>query len=154
METGQAQRTAESSEEDLRLRLFRESVTPLPGIAREQAAFLIGRQFVGRSQTYAMNFPNAKDMTLKLSDGLSVGRCLYAYLADFVRMIDLAVLAAHQRQGLGTTTVRLLQSYAQAASLPLRLRVLKGNAAVRLYERLGFRCIGCDDLAFEMEWLA
>jgi ribosomal protein S18 acetylase RimI-like enzyme len=44
----------------------------------------------------------------------------------------------YQGRGLGETVVRLLLETAREDRLPVRLSVLKGNPARRLYERLGF----------------
>ena len=48
------------------------------------------------------------------------------------------LLPAFQRAGLGTLLLRSLISEADAAGVPIRLRVLRVNPARRLYERLGF----------------
>lgn len=44
----------------------------------------------------------------------------------------------HQGRGLGTELLRRVLARADARRLPVRLQVLKGNPARRLYRRLGF----------------
>jgi ribosomal protein S18 acetylase RimI-like enzyme len=39
---------------------------------------------------------------------------------------------------------------AEANALPVTLKVLKGNPAKRLYDRLGFEIVGEDDIQFYM----
>ena len=48
------------------------------------------------------------------------------------------ILPEHQSRGIGTHLVSELLAGARAAGLAVRLRVLKGNPARRLYEKLGF----------------
>lgn len=48
------------------------------------------------------------------------------------------ILPRVQGQGIGTHLVRRVLDEGLGAGLPVTLRVLKGNPARRLYERLGF----------------
>ena len=54
----------------------------------------------------------------------------------------IAVLPQLQGAGLGAALIRRAQGEAAAARLPLTLRVMRANPAVRLYERLGFTSDG------------
>lgn len=54
----------------------------------------------------------------------------------FIASIEIA--PAHQRAGIGTALIGRVLRKADAAALPVTLRVLKANPARRLYERLGF----------------
>jgi len=56
-----------------------------------------------------------------------------------------------QRQGIGTRIICDLIREAAAAGVPLRLSTAKINDARRLYQRLGFRTTGEDELKFYME---
>jgi ribosomal protein S18 acetylase RimI-like enzyme len=53
---------------------------------------------------------------------------------------NVALLPEWQNRGVGTAIVRFVITQAEAAQLPVRLRVLKSNPARRFYERLGFSC--------------
>jgi ribosomal protein S18 acetylase RimI-like enzyme len=46
--------------------------------------------------------------------------------------------------------MRVTPAAAQADALPVMLKVLKGNPAKRLYDRLGFEIIGEDEKEFHM----
>jgi GNAT superfamily N-acetyltransferase len=51
------------------------------------------------------------------------------------------LVPAYQRRGIGSALVDSLLEETKAASVPLRLRVLKVNPARNLYKRLGFRVV-------------
>ena len=56
--------------------------------------------------------------------------------------------------GVGAALLRNIFGEAAATGKPLRLKVLKGSRAARLYQRLGFVLAGATDLHWEMEWRA
>jgi ribosomal protein S18 acetylase RimI-like enzyme len=58
---------------------------------------------------------------------------------------------ALQSRGLGAELLTQIVSDAKQTSLPVRLSVLKGNPALKLYERLGFKVVGEDASAFQMQ---
>jgi predicted N-acetyltransferase YhbS len=57
-----------------------------------------------------------------------------------------------QGQGMGTDLIRDLQDEARGRGVPLKLRVLQGNPARRLYERLGFVAAGETETHITMSW--
>ena len=65
---------------------------------------------------------------------------------------DLAVINGKRRQGLGTEVIRALQQECHTRGWTLRLQVLKGNTAERLYRWLGFEVAGEDSLRRQMVW--
>lgn len=65
-------------------------------------------------------------------------------------ILQVQLLPEAQGQGIGAALVRGLQAEARAASMPLKLKVLKTNPALRLYQRLGFVVVGEDALSWEM----
>lgn len=56
-----------------------------------------------------------------------------------------------QGRGIGAALVRGLQAEARVAGMPLKLKVLKTNPALRLYQRLGFAIVGEDEHGWEMQ---
>ena len=89
------------------------------------------------------------------SDGEVVGyayagqhreRAAYQWSAD----VSVYVHKALQRRGIGERALRIIMHAAQADALPVRLQVIKGNTAKRLYDRLGFEVVGEDDQLFHM----
>lgn len=148
-------RRATAADEPLLFALFAtekaREFAPL-GLAAEQLQPLLEMQFRARQTGYAQTFPAATDFILCLGDGTAVGRQLVERLPDCYRCIDIAVLESHRNSGVGTWALRQIQQIAAIESLPLRLRVMKGNPALRLYERLGFLKVSADELSWEMEW--
>ena len=69
----------------------------------------------------------------------------------FLGAIEIA--PEYQGRGIGTGLIRDLQGEAQRQGLPLRLQVLQGNPARRLYERLGFEATGETETHIMMNWL-
>ena len=69
----------------------------------------------------------------------------------FLGAIEIA--PEYQGQGIGTGLIRDLQSEAERQGLPLKLQVLQGNPARRLYERLGFAVTGETETHIMMSWL-
>ena len=59
----------------------------------------------------------------------------------------------YQGRGIGTGLIRDLQDEAERQCLPLKLQVLQGNPALRLYERLGFAATGETETHIMMSWL-
>jgi ribosomal protein S18 acetylase RimI-like enzyme len=61
------------------------------------------------------------------------------------------LLPSHQGRGIGEALMRDLMREADAAQLPIRLRVMRANPARRFYERLGFVVTGEIETHFLME---
>lgn len=103
----------------------------------------------GRHQT----FPDA-EFQIVLLDGVNVGRLIVNRTREALHLVDIALLPRHRNAGIGTAVVQVTFAEATAARKPVRLQVLKGNRAVRLYQRLGFVPTGETELHLAMEWHA
>jgi len=86
-----------------------------------------------------------------LVDGRIAGRLKVLVRPDHVELTGIEVLPEHQGRGIGTRVIEDVLSVAGGRDLPVRLRVFQGNPAYRLYERLGFRRTGADDLEYTYE---
>lgn len=153
-------RQAVSEDEDFLLQLFvatqpmETASWNISAAAREQ---LLQMQFRGRMQTYAAQYPDAVDRIICLNEGddkRRVGRHLVMRQEDAILGIDLAVLPAYQKQGLGRLVLQGIQHQCTKEGLRFRLQVLHTNPARRLYDRLGFRMVSQDLLYAQMEWSA
>lgn len=73
-----------------------------------------------------------------------VGHALFAAVGGVCHLLDLAVVPAWRRQGVGRRLVEAVESEALAARAPfVFLEVREGNVGGRVfYERLGFEAIG------------
>jgi ribosomal protein S18 acetylase RimI-like enzyme len=120
--------------------------------AAQQDAFL-RMQFQAQSGAYAAQWPDADHRLILDEAGRRVGRIFVVRTPAELRLVDIALLPECRGSGIGTALVRELQAQAAAAGLPLRLSVARSNDGARqLYERLGFREIGQDEVYAAMEW--
>jgi ribosomal protein S18 acetylase RimI-like enzyme len=117
------------------------------GLYPEQQSALLRMQFQAQRQGYAADFPNAECQII-LANGEPVGRMIVDRMGEQVRLVDIAVLAAYRNRGVGAQLIGQLIAESHASGKPLNLRVVKGNPAIRLYQRLGFTQVGED----EMSW--
>jgi GNAT superfamily N-acetyltransferase len=124
----------------------------LAGLDATQREMFVQMQFRARQASYAANYPTATQEIICAEDGTPAGGILVERTADGMRLIDIAVINSKRRQGLGTEVIRALQQECHARGWTLKLQVLKGNTAERLYRRLGFEVAGEDPLRRQMVW--
>lgn len=110
-------------------------------------------QFGLQQRAYALQYPGAETVLILFQEQ-PVGRAVILRTSAEFRLVDIVVLPAYRNRALGGSLIRQLQEEAAAAGLPLRLAVLKGSPARRLYERLGFVQTGEDQTRCAMEWIA
>ena len=67
-------------------------------------------------------------------------------------LVDIALLPEHRSHGIGTALLQQLLREAEVSGKPLRLSVIRGQRAGRLYQRLEFKKISESDLRDELEW--
>jgi ribosomal protein S18 acetylase RimI-like enzyme len=70
--------------------------------------------------------------------------------ADDWKLVQMQLLPAYQRRGIGTRIIADLLATARRKRVPVTLKVLKVNPAKRLYERLGFRVTAETKHSYEM----
>lgn len=81
-------------------------------------------------------------------DGRPIGVLRVDSTGSPVRLLNIQLLPAFQRQGHGTAIIEAVVR--RAPERPVWLQVLKANPARSLYERLGFRVIGHTDSHWQM----
>jgi GNAT superfamily N-acetyltransferase len=137
---------------DLLFALFSDAVAAqfasLPQLQQRQ---LIEHQFEARERQYRQNWPDAIDEVVIL-DGTACGRRLWHESDDEIRLVDIALLSSVRGSGVGSELIRDLQRRCDANSKPLRLSVLAGSPASRLYRRLGLVAAGQDGIYLHMEY--
>lgn len=114
----------------------------------QKRAFL-EMQFRAQSQQYSLCYPQA-DCSVILLDDLSVGRFLVDRSGPDIMLVDIALLPEYRNQSIGTTLIQSLLNEATGAQKNVALHVLRGSAAARLYERLGFTTVAEDSVYLEM----
>jgi GNAT superfamily N-acetyltransferase len=84
------------------------------------------------------------------ADGLDIGMLQVRDRDDYIYLGDIQLDHKYRNQGIGTSLIKSVIRSAIAVNKPVRLRVLNGNPAKRLYLRLGFQVIekldNCDML--------
>jgi len=147
-------REATAGDQDFLFRLYCDVRGPeveawgWPAIQRD--AFL-KMQFLAQSRSYATAYPDATHHIV-YSGGAAAGRRLVARTGEGLHLIDIALLAAHRNHGLGAQLIQPLIDECRTRQCALHLQVLRGNPALRLYQRLGFRETGSDAMYIQMQW--
>lgn len=117
--------------------------------AAQQSSF-IRMQYEVRKRSYATAYPSA-EFSVILLDNVPAGSMIIFRGASEIRLLDIALLPEFRGRGVGRDLIGRLISEAARSKLPVRLSVLLGNKAARLYERLGFVATGGDQIYCEME---
>ncbi|SPE25732.1 putative Acetyltransferase [Candidatus Sulfopaludibacter sp. SbA3] len=110
---------------------------------------LLGVQYSARCQFFRDRFPTGESSIILL-DGVAAGWLCVAALADEVRLAEIMILPEHRGKGAGTAVIRRVVENAGDRPVRLSVNALNTNAA-RLYERMGFRRIGGDEVQHLME---
>jgi ribosomal protein S18 acetylase RimI-like enzyme len=74
-------------------------------------------------------------------------------MPDEIRVMDIALLSAFRKQGIGSALLRQTLEEAARSSLPVTIHVERFNPALHLYERLGFRLEEDKGIYLFMKWL-
>jgi GNAT superfamily N-acetyltransferase len=107
----------------------------LPGPAREE---LLDLQFRAQRRDWEASFPDSEH-ELILLDGEPVGRIWVAWTPEECRIVDVTLLPAKRRLGIGGQAVSETIERADAAEIPVRIRALRENAsALAFWKRFGF----------------
>lgn len=116
-----------------------------------QREFFLRQQFQLQAAHFRRCFPGASFSIVDL-DGCSIGRMYVDRPGHDIRLIDITLVQECRNQGIGRGLLACLLSEARTAGQAVRLHVERGNAALRLYRRLGFREIQGKAVYLEMEW--
>ena len=85
-----------------------------------------------------------EEVVILVEDGRDIGWIQAAEAEGAIFLKHLYVDTARQTLGIGTRVLSGLIDRAHVRGLPVTLGVVKGNPALRLYQRLGFRITGED----------
>lgn len=118
-----------------------------------QQELFLRMQYNMQSRVFAAQHPEA-DHHIILYNDEPAGRLMVNRAESEMTMIDLALLPEYRGAGIGSFLIKELLAEALATNRPLRLHVLKSNtAAIRLYERLGFKVCADVQMYWRMECL-
>ena len=118
--------------------------------AAQRDAF-VRMQFEAQRRSYAAAYPESTNQIVCFC-GVAIGRRLVAVVPEGMRLVDIALVAAHRNRGIGAELIRQLMDDCSKKYCALHLNVLRGNPAHRLYQRLGFRETCADPMYFQMAW--
>ena len=120
------------------------------GWSPAQQVSFVGTQYDARQRGYAAAYPSAESSVVSVGD-CPAGSLIVFRGQDELRLVDISLLPEFRSRGIGGHLIRMLISEAAGLGFPLRLSVMRGNRAARLYERLNFVSSGGDAMYCEME---
>jgi GNAT superfamily N-acetyltransferase len=110
---------------------------------------LAGMQYALRRQSVHSRYP-AGNSRIVLADGVESGWLFIGDLPDVLWIVEIMVAPELRGKGIGARAIG--QAIEEAAGRPVRLKVnVTNQRAIRLYERLGFRRAGGDEVQHLME---
>jgi ribosomal protein S18 acetylase RimI-like enzyme len=110
-----------------------------------------GRWDEARVQQEAIDDSTSPHAQVIQIDQMAVGVWQVEQHATHLQLIQIYLLPAYQRLGIGTELINSLITTAQQSQLPIRLRVMAVNPAKKFYEKFGFRDIETTPEFFTME---
>lgn len=113
---------------------------------------LVRMQSEAQQTHFRALYPRALASLVVADDGTRAGRLIVDRGPYEIRLVDISLLPAQRRHGIGQRLLRGLQRESEQAGLPLRLSVLSGNPAIHLYQRLGFEADGMRGAHHAMAW--
>jgi len=128
----------------------RDDELAVTGWSDDQKAQFLHQQFEAQHRYYIENYADSR-FDVIVQDAEPIGRLYVARWEEELRVIDIALLPAHRRTGIGSSLLRGLIAEAHAAGKPVRIHVERNNPALPLYERLGFRRTGDTGVYYLME---
>lgn len=102
----------------------------------QKSAFL-QQQFAAQHQHYQRYYADAAFHVI-LVDDVPAGRLYVARWRNEIRIVDIALLPAFRRLGIGTRLLRDLQEEGRQSERRVSVHVEMHNPAQQLYKRLGF----------------
>jgi len=128
-----------------------DELAQVPWDDAQKKAFLTF-QFNAQHQYYQSEFADA-DFSLILDAGAPIGRLYVDRRADEIRILDIALLPAHQGRGLGRALLKDLLAEAAAAGKPVGIYVESyQHRAHALLKSLGFETKEDHSVSVLMQW--
>jgi ribosomal protein S18 acetylase RimI-like enzyme len=119
----------------------------------EQREAFLKMQFNAQDSFYRERFP-AADFKVILVDGEPVGRLYIDSDKQAINILDIALLPAHRRSGIGTFLLRNLLAEAKNSSAAVQIHVETFNPALAFFERLGFNRVAEEGVNYLLAWRA
>jgi ribosomal protein S18 acetylase RimI-like enzyme len=117
----------------------------------QKEAFL-RMQFNAQHQYYVENYIGA-EFSVILQNDQPVGRLYIHRRQNEIRIMDIALLPAYRKQGIGSELLQDILQQGKDSQLPVTIHVERFNPALHLYERLGFKQKEDKGVYWLMEWM-
>jgi ribosomal protein S18 acetylase RimI-like enzyme len=131
----------------------REELAPLLDWSEGQKEAFLRQQFELQHNFYQQHYTGAR-FELITRGGEVLGRLYVDRREDDIRIVDIALLPEHRGQGIGGAIVQDLldEAAARDQGRAVSIHVEHTNAALRFYQRLGFREIEDQGIYKLMKW--
>ena len=138
-----ALRPARDDDQDFLFRVYagtREEEMALAPWTDEEKAEFLNMQFTIQDTQYRQNYVGAR-FDIVLLDGEPVGRLYVDRCESNFHIMEIAILPEFRGRGIGAELLTSVLAEATEAKKPVRIYVIQGNPAKKLYSRLGFQKI-------------
>ena len=106
-------------------------------------------QFSAKLTQYRAHYTKLQQRLAYVEDQ-PCGYVMWSDGADSLIVVDIAVLPTQQKKGIATSMLEFCFDIARQGNRPLQLTVSKGNPAISLYHKLGFRVTSSDAVYQQM----
>lgn len=117
-----------------------------------QRAFLL-QQHEAQHRHYRSTYDGAEWLVIE-QDGVAIGRLYRVEWPREIRIVDISLLPAARRGGIGTAILTSIQDEARSIGKIVSIHVEKNNPARALYLRLGFELSQDKGVYDLLEWTA
>lgn len=129
----------------------RDEEMKLTGWSRDEIESFLDMQFEAQHSYYHKQFGGAEFLVIQKA-GKPIGRLYVDRREEEIRIIDIALLPADRRNGIGGALLREIIAEAASAAKLVRIHVERDNPALNLYQRLGFQKVEDQGVYYLMEW--
>ena len=123
------------------------------GWSEPQRESFLRTQFQAQDKHYRDNYPGAEFQIIQVA-GQPAGRLYVHRRTNEIRIMDIALLPAYRRRGIGTSLLGEILSEGTQTGRTVSIHVEAFNPALRWYERLGFKKVSDHGPYHLMEWMA
>lgn len=123
------------------------------GWSEPQRESFLRMQFEAQHKHYLENYPGAEFQIIRVN-GEPAGRLYVHRRANEIRIMDIALLPAYRRRGIGTILLEVILSEGAQSGKVVSIHVEAFNPALQWYQRLGFKKVAVNGPYHLMEWAA
>jgi ribosomal protein S18 acetylase RimI-like enzyme len=110
-------------------------------------------QYNAYEQTIKNEYPNVNDFVIMVNSE-QAGRLQLENNASSLRIINISLLPAFHKKGIGAKIIKDILAEADLKNKPVYLEVDKVNPAFNLYSRLGFEVYHQDEIKYSMKYFS